>query len=114
MSGPTDPIRNAARAATAPVRDYINHHFEMVKDEIRQHQPVIDEGAAWERVAELENTVSEMSLHQAQILARVREQMTDVDTRLAHLESLVERLADVVAAMNVRDAAVADPLAGEG
>lgn len=101
MSGPTEPIRSAARAATSPVRNYINHHFEMVKDEIRRHQPVVETGAAWERVAELENTVSELSLHQAQILARVREQLGDVDDRLARLESLVERLADVVGQMTV-------------
>ena len=103
VTDPTRPVRGAARAATAPVRNYINRHFEMVKDEIRQHQPVIDvdQSAAWERVAELENTVAELSLHQAQILARMREQMGDVADRLARLESLVERLADVVGAMTV-------------
>ncbi len=103
MSGPTEPIRSAARAATSPVRNYINRHFEMVKDEIRSHQPVVDAGAAWERVAELENTVSEMSLHQAQILARLRDQLGEVDRRLAGLETLVERLADVVGQMTVDD-----------
>lgn len=105
MSGPTEPIRSAARAATSPVRNYINQHFEMVKDEIRRHQPVVDQGAAWERVAELENSVTEMSLHHAQILARLRDQMGALDDRLAHLESLVERLADVVGAITVGDAA---------
>ncbi len=97
------PLRSAARAATAPVRNYLNEHFEMVKAEVREQQPVIDvdQGAAWERVAELENTISELSLHQAQILARLREQMHDVDQRLARLESLVERLADVVGEMTL-------------
>lgn len=96
-------MRNAARAATAPVRNYLNDHFEMVKAEVRDHQPVIDvdQGAAWERVGELENTLSEMSLHQAQMFARLREQMGDLDARMANLESLVERLADVVGAMTV-------------
>jgi hypothetical protein len=101
VSGPVEPLRNAARAATSPMRNYINQHFEMVKDEIRHHQPVVNETAAWERVAELENTVSEMSLHQAQLLARLRDQMGDLDARLARLETLVERLADVVGAMTV-------------
>ncbi len=103
MSGVARPLRNAARAATAPVRNYLNDHFEMVKAEVRDHRPVvdIDQGGAWERVGELENTLSEMSLHQAQMLARVRDQMRDLDVRLANLESLVERLADVVGAMTV-------------
>ncbi len=101
MSGAAGPLRSAARAATAPVRNYLNDHFEMVKAEVRDHQPVVDvdQGAAWERVGELENTLAEMSLYQAQMLARLREQMGDLDARIANLESLVERLADVVGAM---------------
>ena len=39
----------------------------------------------------------------AQILARVRDQLGDVDNRLARLESLVERLADVVGALTIHD-----------
>jgi predicted GTPase len=99
----TGPIRSAARAATSPVRNYLNQHFEQVKDEIRNQRPVveIDQDEAWDRVADLENTLAEISLHHAQVLAKLTDQVAATNTRVAELERLVERLADVVAAMTV-------------
>lgn len=102
-SSVTGSIRNAARAATSPVRNYVNQHFEQVKDEIRNQRPVvdIDQGEAWDRVADLENTLAEISLHHARVLATLSDRVEDTNVRIAELERLVERLADVVAAMTV-------------
>ena len=60
----------AARAATSPVRDYLNNHFEMVKQEVRATGAAHagaggaaagsgDTDDAWARVAELENLLAE-------------------------------------------------------
>lgn len=93
---PGSPIRRAAKAATSPVRGYINNHFEMVKDEVRQKR-----SEEWQRIADLEATVSEASLHQARVLARLRDEVEAVTQRLHDLEQATDRLADVVAAATV-------------
>ena len=87
-----------ARSASAPVRGFFNQHFEMVKDEVRRHgfEP------GWARVAqlvhELEATIAETSLHQTRAVVQMRDEMAGLHDRIAELERLVARLADVVAA----------------
>ena len=93
---PGSPIRRVAKAATSPVRGYINNHFEMVKEEVRQKR-----SEEWQRIADLEATVSEASLHQARVLARLRDEVEAVTRRLQDLEQATDRLADVVAAATV-------------
>jgi hypothetical protein len=98
-------FHRALRGATAPVRDYINNHFEMVKHEVRTNAPAtnvtIDETAAWLRMAELENTLAELSLHEGRILNRVGDELEQLAARIDDLEHVVERLATVVGAMTV-------------
>ena len=101
-SSVTGSLRNAARAATSPVRGYFNQHFEQVKSEIRNQKIELDDDAdAWKRVADLENLLAEMALHHSQSLARLADEVASSNERIAELERLVERLADVVAAMTV-------------
>ncbi len=100
-SSVTGPLRNAARAATSPVRGYFNQHFEQVKSEIRNQKVELDDDDAWTRVADLENLLAEMALHHSQSLARLADEVATANDRIAELERLVERLADVVAAMTV-------------
>ena len=70
-------LKRATHSATAPVRNYINNHFEMVKQEVRASggAPAAAGGGestdAWARVAELENVLAEQSVHQARVLARL-------------------------------------------
>lgn len=97
------PIKRAARAATSPVRGYVNDHFEMVKHEIRQsaqaHPTVVtDDAAAWERVAELENTIAELSLYQTRVITGLSDEVHDLTARIDDLERIVRQLASVVAA----------------
>ena len=106
MSG--SPIRRVARAATAPVRRYVNEHFEMVKDEVRRvgatqvaaaPAPVeVDVSASWVGVVELENAIAELSLYQGRLIARLTDEVSDLTDRVADLERIVTQLADVVAA----------------
>ena len=105
MSG--SPLRRAARAATSPVRGYLNDHFEMVKDEVRTaaHAAptatapvVVDDSAAWVRVAELENTLAELSLYESRVMARMTDEVAELNVRIGDLERIVRQLASVVAA----------------
>ena len=97
---PGSPIRRAAKVATSPVRSYINNHFEMVKQEVRQHNPVIDIDSAgpWQRVAELENSLAETSLYQAKLLARLSDDISQLSARINDLERVVRQLAAIAAA----------------
>jgi hypothetical protein len=112
MSGMADERPNvlvrAARTATAPVRDYINNHFEMVKQEVRAAGAAsagsgavtiaADGDDAWARVAELENLLAEQSVHQARVLARLTEDVVELSSRIEDLERVVRQLAVAVAA----------------
>lgn len=106
-SGPGAVARRAARSVTAPVRGYLNDHFEMVKEEVRRvgatapsatSEPTggtTDE--AWARVAELENLLAEQSVHQARVMARVGDEMASLTDRVAELERLVRTLTELLA-----------------
>ncbi len=106
-SGPGALARRAARSVTAPVRGYLNDHFEMVKEEVRRvgdtarpATTVPDGGTtdeAWARVAELESLLAEQSVHQARVMARVGDEMAALTDRVAELEQLVRTLAELLA-----------------
>ena len=97
-------LKRATHSATAPVRNYINNHFEMVKQEVRASggAPAAAGGGeatdAWARVAELENVLAEQSVHQAHVLARLTEEVVELSARIEDLERVVRQLAAVVAA----------------
>jgi hypothetical protein len=97
MSGVTRPLRGAARSVTAPVRNYVNHHFEMVKDEIRRSGGgPVDEATAWQRVAELENALTELSLYEGRLISRLTDEVAGLTARIDDLERVVRQLAAVV------------------
>lgn len=101
------PLRRAARAASAPVRGYLNDHFEMVKQEVRRvgaethTAPAnidVDVSASWVGVVELENAIAELSLYQGRLVARMTDEISELGERVAELERIVTQLAEVVAA----------------
>lgn len=102
MAAPNgNPVRRAARAATAPLRDYLNQHFEMVKEEIRTASPpapvAAADDAAWTRLAELESVLAEQSVYQARVLARLGDDVADLGRRIGDLERVVHQLTELVA-----------------
>ena len=96
------PLRKLAHSTTAPVREFFNWHFEMVKQEVRRTATsggsAADDFAAWEQVAELENAMAEMSLYQSRMLTRLGSHVEAMSERLAELERVVAQLAAVAAA----------------
>ena len=86
------------RAATAPMRGYFNNHFEMLKHEVHEHNPSGGAGdpAAWDRVAQLENTIAELSLYQGRLLTRMSDNVSDLASRVDDLERVVRQLAAVI------------------
>ena len=104
----------AARTATSPVREYLNNHFEMVKQEVRAAGAASavtgsagtgsgDGDDAWARVAELENLLAEQSVHQARVLARLTEEVVELTARIEDLERIIRQLALAVAAPVAED-----------
>lgn len=94
-------LRRVGRAVTAPVRGYLNGHFEMVKQEIRDHAatPVqVEHDAVDRRLAELQRLLAEQAHHDAQVLAGLRDELSALHERVAELERVVRQLAAVVAA----------------
>lgn len=89
------PLRRAARGATSPLRTFFNDHFEMVKDEVRTNNLGPELRAM---VTDIESALVEHSLHQARAMSRVATDLEHLDARIAELERVVGRLADVVAA----------------
>lgn len=105
-------LKRAARSATAPVRGYLNDHFEMVKEEIRRvgaTPGTATAGAttddAWARVAELENLLAEQSVHQARVLSRVADEVAALTDRVGELEDVVRSLAGLLAPQSPDDPA---------
>ena len=84
----------------APVRNYFNHHFEMVKDEVRTQAG--DRVYLANLIHELEASVTETSLHQARTIARLREESVVLSERIGELERMIERLTEVVAAATLQ------------
>jgi hypothetical protein len=105
-AGPGALARRAARSVAAPVRGYLNDHFEMVKEEVRRvgatsaAQPAPAGGTtdeAWVRVAELENLLAEQAVHQARVMARVGDELASLTDRVAELEALLRTVIEIVA-----------------
>ncbi len=102
--GPSGVVRRAARSVTAPVRGYLNDHFEMVKEEVRRvggspsGGPAAAGDDAWARVAELENLMAEQAVHQARVLARVGDEVAALTERVVELEALLRTVVEAVAA----------------
>jgi hypothetical protein len=94
----TSAVGRVMRASSAPVRNYFNEHFAMVKDEVRQSTVQIDDTGAWQRMAELENTLAEMSLYQARVLNRLSDDVDQLVERIGDLERVVAQLAAVATA----------------
>lgn len=84
-------MSGAARRATAPLRQFFNQHFEMVKTEVRS--AAADEGE-----------------HTRQAVAELGQAVGELSAQVAELERTVNRLADVVAAMTL----VPDPASQSG
>jgi hypothetical protein len=101
MSG--SPVRNLARAATAPFRGYFNEHFEMVKDEVRRTTASVsvDDAGAWRQISELESAIAELTLYQTRVLNRLGDDVASLVSRIDELERVVGQLAAVVAASTV-------------
>jgi hypothetical protein len=96
MSGSS--AKRIARAATAPMRGYFNNHFEMLKHEVREHASSGGAGdsAAWDRIAQLENTIAELSLYQGRLLTRMSDDVSELGSRVHDLERIVRQLAAII------------------
>jgi BMFP domain-containing protein YqiC len=97
----SSPITRAARSTTSPFRNFFNQHFEMVKHEVRTAGAVHarpENDALHMMLADLEAGLVEQSLHHAKALARVRDDLDQLDARLAAIERSVDRLTEVLAA----------------
>ncbi len=74
----------------------------MVKDEVRRTSALapspVDDPTAWVRIAELENTIAELSLYQTRVMTRLTDEAAELNVRIAELERIVRQLAAVVAA----------------
>lgn len=99
MTESTSRVQRAARLATQPVRDYINSHFEMTKDEIRRAN-WSDEGLA-RVVAELGNVIAETHQYEARMIGDLRDQVEELSERIERYERIVDQLTQVVAALTI-------------
>lgn len=95
---PRSPLRSFARRLGAPARNYINQHFEMTKQEVREQvaslRGAADHNESVDRLAEV---TAETSLHQMQSLAKLRSELADVRAELTETRQAVDALAAVVA-----------------
>lgn len=99
----SSPLARAARATTAPVRDFFNRHFEMVKDEVRAAGANSQGGSLHETLADLESDLLETTLHQARLTAGLRQEIEQLTSQIESLERTVDRLSEVLAASTRSD-----------
>ena len=120
-------IRRVLRGSTAPMRSYLNEHFEQVKAEVRLGtETVISRTAeltqgsggaasvsnldAWTRVNELESSIAEVALHQSRTIDRLTDEVSTLSDRIVELERVVASLAAVVGdALTDAPSSSADP-----
>lgn len=111
MRTPMKQMKSVARSVTAPARNYINNHFEMTKNEVRALVPQIASLQASQRVepvSELADVINETSLFQSRMIADARAEVAETRAQIdrlsadvAELGALVDRVVDVVGAMNM-------------
>lgn len=94
----TSPLARAARTTTAPIRNFFNQHFEMVKDEVRATGVSEEVRSLVQILTDLESDLLETSLHHVRTTTNLRREVADLNLRLASLERSVDRLSEVVAA----------------
>lgn len=101
--GPRQMLRDAARAATAPVRNYVNGHFEMTKQEVREQAASLRdervERAALDHAAfdRLTDVNAEASQHQTQALAALRRDFADLRDEVRELRDAIDTLSQAIA-----------------
>ena len=116
MPRPPQQLKAVVRSATAPARNYINNHFEMTKAEVRAVVAQVSalnisapvEARPTQPLLELADVVAETSLFQSRMIAdtraeiaEVRAEIAKVSCDIAELSALVDRVVEVVAAMNI-------------
>ena len=103
---PKAKLISAARATTAPVRNYFNNHFEMTKEEVRR--AVADSGVdalehaqTGRHLAELSNVVAETQLYQSKLISELRREVAALRGELEQMSSASAEFAAVLAAMTL-------------
>jgi hypothetical protein len=103
---PKAKLTSAARATTAPVRNYFNNHFEMTKEEVRR--AVADSGVTalehaqiGRHLAELSNVVAETQLYQSKLISELRREVAALRGELEQMSSASAEFAAVLAAMTL-------------
>jgi glycosyltransferase involved in cell wall biosynthesis len=95
-------LRTVARSATAPVRGYVNTHFEMTKREVRlqtdalahrQEQPLQRLADTIDSIA---NSVAEVHVHQTRSMMDLRDEMVEVQHQLTELRADLNLLTDAL------------------
>ena len=94
-----NPLSRLASAVTAPVRGYVNNHFEAVKDEVRMQS-----GRSHDQVVA---SITAVDQHQAERADRLDARVAELADRVAALTAEVDELRET----NRRMAAVVAPLA---
>lgn len=99
------PARRVARAVTAPARNYLNQHFEQVKDEIRRQGDTTPDtpGVSADRAAAIEAQFAEQALHQTQAISRLTDEVAALGERIGELEAQLLRLIEIVTPAEAAD-----------
>jgi Glycosyl transferases group 1 len=100
---PSGMLRTLARRASSPVRDYINSHFEMTKQEVRALRTGIGVTAAalpneavHRQLTEVADLAAELGVHHARGLADVRAEMAGIRAELAELRADLGTLTEAL------------------
>jgi hypothetical protein len=92
-------LRNAARSATAPVRGFVNTHFEMAKDEVRRQAATVRESVAdqQQHIARLTEVTAESGVHQARLVVQLRGEVEALRAEITELRDAVAELGRAIA-----------------
>jgi glycosyltransferase involved in cell wall biosynthesis len=100
--------RVVARRATSPVRNYVNSHFELTKQELREQigalarrqDRVLAEIAGLDRLSEsiesLASTMADMHVHQTRTTIGLADELRELRDTVGELRDDVRTLADVL------------------
>lgn len=104
--------KGLVRSISSPIRNFINQHFEAVKDEVRAQSARVIESfdgraangdgtaqldEAWRTVGQLENSMLEAMLHQSVTINKLSATCEQLGERIESLERSVNRVAAVLA-----------------